>query len=277
MEMSATALRSVLYVDDEPDIRSIVQIALGLSGELTVHVGDSGAQALELTRELQPDVVLLDVMMPGLDGPATFGRMRADPLLAHIPVVFITAKAMPKEVAKLRGMGAIGVIAKPFDPMLLGKQLLCLWQDRALEDVPSDVRPEETNLLLHVTKLGERFLERSRDEAVVLRALSEHAHEGNPVVIEEIERMAHKIHGSGSMFGFLAVSACAAEIQHIAENFKPTGNTIALDPRVLQRLIECTQQLTHEVEAAVLLGSMPEAAAPTLVPSVQYALRSRAT
>lgn len=249
--MNATALRTVLYVDDEPDIRSIVQIALGLSSELTVHTGDSGIRALELARELKPDVVLLDVMMPGLDGPATLTRMRADPAIAHIPVIFMTAKAMPKELAQFRDMGAVGVIAKPFDPMLLGKQLLCLWQDRPA-DTPADERVDATNLHLHVAQLGEKFLARSRDEAVVLRALSEHAHEGNPIVIEEIERMAHKINGSGSMFGFTAVSACAAEIEHIVEGFKSTdpATAAAIEPPVLQRLIDCAQQLAHEVEMA---------------------------
>ena len=276
--MSATTLRSVLYVDDEPDIREIVQIALGLENDLEVHIGDSGIRALDLARELQPDVVLLDVMMPGLDGPATLSRMRADPALAHIPVIFMTAKAMPKEVAKFRDMGAVGVIAKPFDPMLLSKQLICLWQERAPEELPSAERPDETNLLLHVAKLGERFLERSRDEAIVLRALSEHAHEGNPVVIEEIERMAHKIHGSGSMFGFSAVSTCAAEIEQLIGSFKAIGSAAAvIMPPQLQQLIECTQRLTSEIDGAAALGSIPVTLAPMQGWSEQCALPTRAT
>jgi len=276
--MNATALRSVLYVDDEPDIRTIVQIALGLASDLTVHTGDSGIHALELARALSPDVVLLDVMMPGLDGPATLSRMRSDPVLAHIPVIFITAKAMPKEVAQFRKMGAVGVIAKPFDPMQLRKQLLCLWEDRPAEAPPAE-NLDETNLRLHVNKLGERFLERTRDEAVVLRALSEHAHQGDPIVIEEIERMAHRINGSGSMFGFSAVSACAEEIEHIIDSFKGRGCACAaaIDPPMLQRLIECTQQLTQEVAAASALGSIPAAAGPMRESSARCAPPRRAT
>jgi two-component system, OmpR family, response regulator len=131
--MSQTELQTVLYVDDEPDIRQIVQLALSLTKGLMVHIGGSGEQALALSRELRPDLLLLDVMMPGLDGPGTLRRMREDPEIAHIPVIFMTAKAMPREVAIFRKMGAAGVIGKPFDPMQLSKQVLALWNNRATE------------------------------------------------------------------------------------------------------------------------------------------------
>jgi CheY-like chemotaxis protein len=126
--MDRTLLRTVLYIDDEPDIRQIVQMALGLAPSLTIHTGDSGEQALSLARTLHPDLVLLDVMMPGLDGPGTLARMRAEPALARFPVVFMTAKAMPQEVARFRELGAIGVIAKPFDPMKLAEQVFAIWE-----------------------------------------------------------------------------------------------------------------------------------------------------
>lgn len=125
--MNKARLQTVLYVDDEPDIRQIVQLALGLAPGLTIHTAGSGEQALALARELRPDLVLLDVMMPGLDGPGTLRRMRVDSLLAPIPVIFMTAKAMPQEVARFRQMGAAGVIAKPFDPMQLMHHVFALW------------------------------------------------------------------------------------------------------------------------------------------------------
>ena len=121
-------LRTVLYVDDEPDIREIVELALGLVAGLEVRVCDSGERALRLLPDITPDLVLLDVMMPGTDGPTTLQRMRADPRFARIPVVFVTAKAMPAEVARFRELGAAAVIAKPFDPMQLGQQILTLWE-----------------------------------------------------------------------------------------------------------------------------------------------------
>jgi CheY-like chemotaxis protein len=126
--MDRAKLRTVLYVDDEPDIRQVVELALGLIGDLSVHTCESGEKALEQMPQIKPDLVLLDVMMPGTDGPTTLGRMRASPALAHIPVAFMTAKAMPQEVTRFRQLGAAGVIAKPFDPMQLGEQVLALWE-----------------------------------------------------------------------------------------------------------------------------------------------------
>jgi two-component system, OmpR family, response regulator len=131
--MKRPALRSVLYVDDEADIRQIVQLSLALADGLTIHTGDCGERALSLARELSPDLILLDVMMPGLDGPATLSRLRADPALERIPVIFVTAKAMPQEVDRFRGLGAAGVIAKPFDPMKLAQEVLAIW-----ERIPAD-------------------------------------------------------------------------------------------------------------------------------------------
>ena len=98
--MDRASLRTVLYVDDEPDIRQVVELSLGLVEGLHVHTCDSGEGALERIPSLRPDLVLLDVMMPGTDGPTTLGRMRADPDMSRIPVVFMTAKAMPQEVAR---------------------------------------------------------------------------------------------------------------------------------------------------------------------------------
>ncbi|MGH8185683.1 MAG: response regulator [Steroidobacteraceae bacterium] len=114
-------------MDDEPDIREVVEMSLSLVEGLSVHVCESGERALELLPQLQPDLVLLDVMMPGTDGPTTLQRMRAHPALARVPVIFVTAKALPQEVARFRDLGAVAVIPKPFDPMQLGRQVTKIW------------------------------------------------------------------------------------------------------------------------------------------------------
>jgi CheY-like chemotaxis protein len=126
--MNRETLKTVLYVDDEPDIREVVELSLGLVGGLTVHTCDSGERALEILPTLKPDLILLDVMMPRLDGPSTLQRLRADPELNRIPVVFMTAKAMPQEVERFKQLGAVAVIANPFDPMRLGEQVISIWE-----------------------------------------------------------------------------------------------------------------------------------------------------
>jgi CheY-like chemotaxis protein len=120
-------LERVSYVEDEPDIRSVAEFALTQLGGFTVDLCDSGQQALEKTPVFAPDMILLDVMMPGMDGIETFQRLKEIPALEDTPVVFITAKAMPHEVKRYLSMGAADVIAKPFDPISLPDQLREIW------------------------------------------------------------------------------------------------------------------------------------------------------
>lgn len=126
--MAHKPLETIVYIDDEPDIRTVVELSLSLAEGLTVHTGDCGQRALELAREVKPDLVLLDVMMPGMDGPETLRQLRAQPDLAGIPVFFMTAKAMPAELQRLRDLGAAAIIPKPFDPMKLATDVLALWE-----------------------------------------------------------------------------------------------------------------------------------------------------
>lgn len=109
----------ILYVDDEPDIREVAAMSLELDSEFEVRTAASGVEALPLASEWKPDLILLDVMMPVMDGPTTFARLKEQPDTAVIPVVFITARAQAQEVKGFKSLGAKGVIAKPFDPMSL--------------------------------------------------------------------------------------------------------------------------------------------------------------
>jgi len=116
-------LDSVLMVDDEPDIRTIGEIALRDVGGLKVTLAASGREALEIVGPTKPDVILLDVMMPDMDGPTTLERLRAQPSTQGIPVVFMTAKVQRQEVERYMKLGAAGVVAKPFDPMTLASEV----------------------------------------------------------------------------------------------------------------------------------------------------------
>lgn len=120
-------LKKILYAEDEPDIQAVAQMALENIGGFEVILCDSGLEALEVAPEAAPDLILLDVMMPGLDGPETLVKLREMESLKDTPVVFLTAKAMASEVERFKEVGAIDVIAKPFDPMTISDQIREIW------------------------------------------------------------------------------------------------------------------------------------------------------
>ncbi len=109
----------VLYVDDEPDIREIAEMALGLDPDFEVRLAASGKEALAITAEWWPEIALLDVMMPEIDGPSLLRMMRERKDLAEVRVAFVTARAQPSELQNFAMLDAVAVIAKPFDPMTL--------------------------------------------------------------------------------------------------------------------------------------------------------------
>ena len=122
-----TDLTHVLCVDDDPDILEVAQISLELVGGLTVTGLGGGAQCLAEAETIRPDLILLDVMMPGMDGPATLKALKAVPALKAIPVIFMTARVQEVEVEQYLAMGAVAVIPKPFDPMTLADQIKAIW------------------------------------------------------------------------------------------------------------------------------------------------------
>ncbi len=125
----ATPLR-VLYVDDEPDIRDVVELALSLDPAIETLMCGSGAAALRDAPGFAPDIMLFDVTMPGMDGPATWTALRAHPALADVPAVFCTAHVAPRDEAALKAIGARAVLGKPFDPMRLAATVRALAASR---------------------------------------------------------------------------------------------------------------------------------------------------
>ncbi len=118
--------RTILLIDDDEMILRIARVALAKVGGSRALLATSGAEGLALAAAESPDVIVLDVMMPGMDGPATLERLRADAATRLIPVVFLTAKARPEDVESLLALGAAGVVTKPFDPMTLHAEILAL-------------------------------------------------------------------------------------------------------------------------------------------------------
>ncbi|HLA35290.1 MAG TPA: response regulator [Rhodocyclaceae bacterium] len=123
-------LAKILYVEDEADIRAVAQLALEMVGGFKLQICSSGAEAISQAEAFAPDLILLDVMMPGMDGPTTLQGLRERSSLANIPAVFMTAKVQPTEIAHFKSLGALDVIAKPFDPMALAGQIKHIWEQR---------------------------------------------------------------------------------------------------------------------------------------------------
>jgi two-component system, OmpR family, response regulator len=121
-------LQRILYVEDEPDIQQVAEVALEMVGGFTLNTCSSGEEAMKEAVAFKPELFLLDVMMPGMDGPTTLKALREEPSLVDIPVIFMTAKVQPSEVVELKSLGAIAVIPKPFDPMELANQIRTIWQ-----------------------------------------------------------------------------------------------------------------------------------------------------
>jgi CheY-like chemotaxis protein/HPt (histidine-containing phosphotransfer) domain-containing protein len=216
----------VLHVDDEADIREVAEISLGLDPDFRVRSCGSGKEALVVAAEWQPDLILLDVMMPVMDGPATLVRLREDARTARIPVIFMTARAQAREVDRFRSLGAVGVIPKPFDAMTLAGA------------VRSYVQPAPDP----IDDLRAGFLRRVKKDAATLAEDRGFLKDGNrlPGTLDRIKRTAHGLSGAGGIYGFAEISETAADLEDavIAELADPgCGEQTDL---ALDGLIFCT-------------------------------------
>ncbi len=119
-------VQKILMIEDDPDIRRVAVMALKFKGGFEVVTAEDGVEGLEKAKAEKPDVILLDSMMPRLDGPETCKRLKADPETKAIPVIFLTAKSQKKEIDAGMDLGAIGYLVKPFDPMTLADELKTL-------------------------------------------------------------------------------------------------------------------------------------------------------
>lgn len=201
-----TEINTILLVDDEPDIRTIAELSLSQVGGWKTILASSGAQALTLAAAHEPDLILLDVMMPEMDGVATFQALASNEATREIPVIFMTARVQSHERERYVGFGAAGVIAKPFDPMRL----------------PDDIRgilaqPVEQRGHNRLAALRRRYAEGLASKLEGLRAAIEHAYEADTAsrkaAIEAAHRIAHTLHGTAGTYGHAEVSRAMAEVE----------------------------------------------------------------
>ena len=125
--MPERPLQRICYVEDDEDIQRIVRMSLERIGNMSVEIVTDPLRAIEVMKACSPDLVMLDWMMPGMDGPALFRQMKQLPETASLPVVFITAKATQRDMEELAALGAAGTISKPFSPRDLPDQLRAIW------------------------------------------------------------------------------------------------------------------------------------------------------
>lgn len=121
-------LKNIMLIEDDVDIQEIAKLALCSIGGFTVTVCSSGEDALKIIKDANPQLILLDVMMPNMDGPTTFKKLKTMPEADEIPVIFMTAKVQPQEIATYKKLGVLDVISKPFDPMTLSERLQSIWR-----------------------------------------------------------------------------------------------------------------------------------------------------
>ncbi len=125
--MAPPPLNHILMVEDEVDIQAVARLALQAIGGFSVEICSSGSEAIEKAPTFASELILLDVMMPGMNGPSTLKALRDLPQTAATPVIFMTAKVQPSEITQYKAMGALDVIAKPFDPMTLCGTINNIW------------------------------------------------------------------------------------------------------------------------------------------------------
>lgn len=120
-------LKKILYAEDEPDVQTVVELTIQTMSDYQIKICDNGKKLLDCIGEYNPDLILLDVMMPEMDGPTTFKNLQLDDNTKNIPVVFMTAKAQVHEIETFKEIGVLGVITKPFDPINLCEEIREIW------------------------------------------------------------------------------------------------------------------------------------------------------
>jgi CheY-like chemotaxis protein len=201
-------LSRVMCVEDDPDIREIVGLALASFGDISVDLCASGAEAIERSEKFAPDIILLDAEMPGMDGVETYARLRRIPTLTDTPIVFMTARARADEIAHLRRIGAAEVITKPFDPLTLADRLtdVCKRQSDAAE-----VRARLRDLLSrHCAGLARQTEEL---EQLLQQGLDPNCASREPLL--KARSITHQAKGTSGSVGFPEMSKAAAALDDL--------------------------------------------------------------
>lgn len=208
-----------MLVEDDIDIQQVVEILLSAISGYEILICDSGYEAIEKALSFHPDIILLDVMMPGMDGPSTLKKLRENPTTAEIPVIFLTAKILPQEIQEYHNLGVVDIISKPFNPLTLADRIQKSWEQvHRLDKSPGDSPPK---IALLAEKYGDRLPEKWNEINKHWLSIKEFPAEfisRSP----ELIMLVHKLAGSAATYGYLEVSLSAKTIEKYLESL-PMG------------------------------------------------------
>jgi diguanylate cyclase (GGDEF)-like protein len=241
-------------IEDEPDIQAVAQLALEALGGFQVRICGSGREGVQAAVAFDPHVILLDVMMPGMDGPSTLQALRNLPQMLATPVIFMTAKVQPQELAEYRALGVLDVIAKPFDPMTLAETILTIWE-----------RYWRAAAVAGTAALSETFATSLPDKLSVVAATWEQLQQSwEAEALAQLYRLVHNLHGTGATLGFDDLSVAARGLEHALGALDRAVSPNAQQRDYIERLIlglrqasrtRSTQLLTPTPSPEVEAGS----------------------
>jgi diguanylate cyclase (GGDEF)-like protein len=250
--MATTPLTRILIVEDEADIQAIAQLALEAVGGFTIKACGSGVDALAIAPEFAPDLILLDVMMPGMDGLSTLQALRELPETSAVPVMFITAKVQPQEVARYRALGALDVIPKPFDPMTLAATISAAWERRQATPA-TGTRKRFEDLRARYTA---RVYEKIEQIEEIWRGLVRGA--WNDEAAQTLQRLSHNLVGSGATFGLPAISERARALDVLLKALLERAVPPATEQRIqIELCIAALKQAYYETHTGSSAGYRP--------------------
>ncbi len=221
--MPANNLRKILLVEDDPDIQDVTTVLLSHIENFEVRACGTAREALETAKSFDPDLILLDVMMPGLDGQGAFAAFREMPATKSTPVIFMTARVQPREITVYRELGSLGVIPKPFDPDTLARTIQEMW-DRHQKDKLNAARREDLASLrrVYAAELPERL------RAIEVAAASLRDRGWDERIAADLQEMAHRLAGSAAIYGFPDITDAAARVGAFGN--EPAATRAASDP-----------------------------------------------
>jgi CheY-like chemotaxis protein len=200
-------LKHILLVEDDPDIQTITSLALGTLGGFTVEVCASAQEAIASAAASAPDLILLDVMMPGMDGLDTLRALRGMPQTAATPIVFLTARVQPAEVARYKKLGALAVIPKPFEPTVLVDTIGQIWSRHVSRPTARRGREMEALRRSYRAELPEKLRLIAQEGAALQHGAWDSAR------LQSLYDQIHRLAGSAAVYGFDEISRAAGELE----------------------------------------------------------------